>query len=162
MLLDTGHTLPALVLLYSATDVFASLLRTEAQADTNGGHFKKWTEDYLIKPSLPTITSEDLWGARCGLLHTHSPSSRDSRRGKARELTYYRARALTPDMRRALDHALKLEKGKGKIPLDVDLLCAAFENGVRLFLTDVQRDPELEKRAVYHCSRLFGVSTYVA
>lgn len=162
MLLDAGHTLPALVLLYSAIDVFASLQRPETQADTDGSHFKKWAEDYVIKASLPTVTSEDLWGARCGLLHTHSPSSRDSRRGKARELCYYRAHALTPDMQRALESARQLAQGKGKVPLDTDLLYSAFEDGVRRFLADVQRDPELEKRAVCHSSMLFGVLTYDA
>src|ERR1035437_6707455 len=152
MLLDARHTPPALVLLYSAIDVFASLLRPETQLDTDGGYFKKWAEDYIISPSLPNVASADLWGARSGLLHTHSPSSRDSRRGKARELTYYRAHAPTQDMQKALDSALKSEVAKGKLPVDVDVLSTAFENGVRRFLADVSRDPELEKRAVHHAS----------
>src|ERR1035437_952786 len=107
MLLDAGHTLPALVLLYSAIDVFASLVRPETEPDTNGGYFKKWAEDYMIGPSRLKIASDDLWGARCGLLHTHSPSSRDSRRGKARKLAYYRARALSPGMQQVLESTLK-------------------------------------------------------
>jgi hypothetical protein len=157
MLLDTKHTLPALVLLYSAIDVFASLTRPESEPDTNGGHFKKWTNDYLIGPSRLKVTSEDLWGARCGLLHTHSPSSRDSRQGKAHELAYYRTHAPTPDLQRMMETTLKVLQTKGKLPLDVDTLSAAFENGVRLFLSDIQRDPELEKRALHHCSKVFGV-----
>jgi hypothetical protein len=160
MLLDARHTLPALILLYSATDFFASLLRAETQPDTNRDHFKKWTEDYIIRPSLPAITSEDVWGARCGLLHAHSPSSRGSRQGKARELAYYLAHAPTPDMQRTLDSRLKLEQAKGKVTLDVDALYAAFENGVRRFLADIQRDPALERRAAHHSSRLFGVLSY--
>src|SRR2546430_100050 len=86
MLLDARHTLPALVLLYSAIDVFASLLRPETEPDTNGRHFKKWAEDYMIGPSGLAVGPEDLWGARCGLLHTHAPSSRVSRQGQAHEL----------------------------------------------------------------------------
>lgn len=161
ILLDAGHTVPALILLYSATDFFVSLLRPESQPDTNGSHFKKWAEDYMIEHSLPTITSEDLWGARCGLLHTHSPSSKVSRQGKAREIAYYRAQALSPNMQNASDSGLKQVKAKGKIPLNVDALYEAFENGLHRFLADVQRDPELEKRASYHSSRLFGVWKYV-
>jgi hypothetical protein len=161
MLLDAQHTLPALVLLYSAIDVFASLVRPEAEADTNGGHFKKWTEDYIIGPSRLTIAPEDLWGARCGLLHTHSPSSRDSRQAKARKLAYYRACTLTPDMQRMLESTLKLVQTRGELPVDVDDLYAAFEDGVRRFLADIQRDPELEKRAAHHSSKLFGVLNYV-
>jgi len=162
MLLDARHTIPALVLLYSAIDVFGSLARPETESDTNGGHFKKWAEDYMIRPSRLMIASKDLWGARCGLLHTHSPSSNVSRQGNACELHYYRAHIPTPDMQSALDSALKLVRTRGKLPVDVDVLYAAFEDGVRSFLADIQRDPELKKRAVHHCSKLFGVLNYVA
>lgn len=162
MLLDAGHTLPALVLLYSAIEVFASLVRPETEPDTNGGHFKKWAADYMIGPSRLTIASEDLWGARCGLLHTHSPSSRDSRQAKARELAYYRAQSPTPEMQRALESTLESLRTRGKLPVDVDILCCAFEDGVRRFLADIQCDPEFEKRAVHHSSKLFGVLKYVA
>jgi hypothetical protein len=157
LLLDAGHTLPALVLLYSAIDVFASLVRPETEPDTHGGHFKKWAQDYMIGSSRLTIASEDLWGARCGLLHTHSPLSRDSREAKARELAYYRARAPTPDMQQVLGSTLKSVRTRGELPVDVDVLYAAFQDGVRRFLADIQRDPELEKRAVHHSSKLFGV-----
>ena len=162
MLLDAGHTLPALVLLYSAIDVFASLVRPETEPDTNGGHFKKWAEDYMIGPSRLLIGSEDLWGARCGLLHTHGPSSRGSRQGKAREVAYYRARALTPDMQRDLESKLKSVWTRGQVPVDVDVLYGAFEDGVCRFFADVQRDPELEKRTIHHASKIFGVWNYVA
>ena len=100
MLLDTGHNSLALVLLYSGIDAFASLARPESELDTNGDYFKKWAEDYMIGPSQLSIGSEDLWGARCGLLHTHAASSKVSPQGKARQLHYYRARALTPECSR--------------------------------------------------------------
>ena len=163
ILLDAGHTRPALVLLYSGIDVSASLVRLETEPDTNRGHFKKWAEDYMIGPSQLTVGSEDLYGARCGLLHTHSPSSRDSRQAKARELFYYRARrALPPDMQRVLESKLKWVRARGQLPVDVEVLYAAFEDGVRRFLADIHRDPKLEKRAVHHASKLFGVLNYVA
>ena len=161
MLLDAKHTLPGLVLLYSAIDVFASLLRPETEPDTSGVHFKKWADDYLIGPSQLKIGSEDLWGARCGLLHTHSPSSRVSRQGQANELHYYRAHAPTSAMQRALDSALKSVRASGKLPVDVDFLYAAFENAVSRFLVDIERDPKLEKRALHHSAKLFGSWTYV-
>ncbi len=157
ILLDAQHTLPALVLLYSAIDVFASLARPETELDTNGRHFKKWAEDYMIGPSQLNITSEELWGARCGLLHTHSPFSKVSRQANVRRLSYYRVNAPTTAMSRALDSVLKREIAKGKLPVDADFLSAAFEDGVRRFLADIQHNSELEKRAVHHASKLFGV-----
>ena len=162
MLLDTKHTLPALVLLYSAIDVFASLLRPETEPDTSGVRFKKWAEGYMIGSSQLTMGAEDLWGGRCGLLHTHTPSSRVSRQGRAHELHYYRAHALTPEMQRALDSALQSVRASGKLPVDVDVLYAAFEDGVRRFLAAIERDQKLEKRALHHSSKLFGSWTYDA
>ena len=64
MLLDTKHTLPALILLYSGIDAFASLIRPENEPDTNGAYFKKWAEDYMVGPSRLEAGSEDLWGVR--------------------------------------------------------------------------------------------------
>jgi len=162
LLLDNRHTLPALILLFSAVDAFASLMRPETEDDTNGSHFEKWVENYMIGPSRLTITSDDLWGARCGLLHTHSPSSKHSRLTKAREIAYYREHEPTADMRRTLEFTLKSVRMRGKLPVNVDVLYGAFADGVRRFLADIHRDPGLEKRALHHSSKLFGVLNYVA
>ena len=161
MLLDTGHSLPALILLYSAIDAFASLLRPETKPDTTGDYFKKWTEDYMIGGSGLSIRSEDLWGARCGLLHTHGAASRLSREGKARQLHYYRAQALTPGMQQELESKLKALRAMGKLPVDIDALYAAFDQGVSRFLASIHRDTGLEKRIVHHSSSVFGSWRYV-
>ena len=50
---------------------------------------------------------------------------------------------------------------KGKLFVDVDSLNAAFEQGARCFLGDIQRDLQLEKRVLHHSSHLFGSWTYV-
>src|SRR2546427_307789 len=88
LLLDAGHTLPALIVLYTAVDIFGSLLRPETEPETAGKYFKKWVDDYMLGRSQVTFTAQDLWGARCGLLHTHTASSRLSREGTAREVHY--------------------------------------------------------------------------
>jgi hypothetical protein len=120
MLLDTNHTLPALILLYSGIDAFASLMRPETEPDTSGAYFKKWADDYMIGPSHLEIGSEDLWGARCGLLHTHAASSRVAREGKARPLHYYRAHSLTPEMRQDLESKLNALRAAGKLPVSTE------------------------------------------
>jgi len=157
MLLDNNHTLPSLILIYSAVDVFASLTRPENQPDTDGNHFKNWAQTYMIVPSSLPITAEDLWGARCGLLHTHTPSSKNSRHGKAREIAYYRARNPTAQMQRTLDATLKVVQAKGKLPLNADALYGSLEEGIGPFIADIERDPALEKRVFQHCSKIFGV-----
>jgi hypothetical protein len=160
ILLDAKHTVPALVLLYSAIDCFGSLVRPETEANTNSGHFKKWAEDYMIGPSRLLISSEDLWGARCGALHSNSPSSGESRQGRARQLAYYRDPSPNAETQRALEPMLNFVRTRGQVPVSVYVLYAALEDGVRRFLADIEHDPELEKRAAHHCSKLFGVLKY--
>jgi hypothetical protein len=165
LLLDARHTTPALIILYAAIDIFGALLRPETEIDTVGkaaGYFKKWVHDYLLGHPQLICTPEDLWGARCGLLHAHTPSSKDSREGKAREIAYYREYAPTPDMQREIESKRRSLSALGKVPVDVDILCCAFEQGVHRFLADVQRDPQLERRAFHHSAKLFGVWRYVA
>ncbi len=114
----------------------------------------------MIGPSQLSMASEDLWGARCGLLHTHGASSTVSRQGKARQLPYYRAPAPTQEMQQELESKLKSIRAMGKFPVDVDVLYAAFDQGVSRFLANIQRDSELEKRVLHHGSSLFGSWTY--
>jgi hypothetical protein len=159
LLLDAGHTLPALIMLYAAIDILGSLLRLEWEPDTKGEYFKKWVDDYMIADSRIAFTSEELWSARCGLLHTHTASSKLSRQGKARQLHYFQAHGapLPP----AMQHAMKDALAHGKLFVDVDALCTVFTNGAQLFLAALQSDAALENRVLHHSTHLFGVWTYV-
>lgn len=160
LLLDAKHTLPALVMLYAAIDILGSLLRPESEPDTKGEYFKKWADDYMIGHSQVAFTSEELWGARCGLLHTHTAASNLSRQGKARQLHYFRAcgAPLPP----VTQHATNAALAQGKLFVDVDALYDAFEQGTRQFLAVIQRDATLEKRVLHHSSHIFGAWRYVA
>ena len=159
LLLEAAHTLPALVMLYTAVDILGSLLRPESEPDTNGEYFKKWVEDYMIALSQVAFTSEELWAARCGLLHTHTASSRLSRQRKVRQLHYFRAKgaSLPP----AMQHAMSEASAHGKQFVDVDALCALFANAAQRFLVAFQSDAALEKRVLHHSTHLFGGWRYV-
>jgi len=108
----------------------------------------------MTADSKVAFTSEELWSARCGLLHTHTASSRLSRQGKARQLHYFRAHGAHPSP--ALQHAMKAALAEGKLFVDVDALYAAFVDGVRRFWAATHRDPELQRRVLHHSSSLFG------
>ncbi|MGA9779255.1 MAG: hypothetical protein ACLPRE_02330 [Limisphaerales bacterium] len=154
MLLDAGHIQPALIVLYTAIDIFASLRRLETETDTNGNYFKKWIDDYMIAGLQRPFSSEDLWGARCGLLHTHTASSKASRQSKAQQLHYYRADGIiSPDQQRAFDSMARIH---GKQFVDVDLLYADFIQGLRRFSADIQGNPKLAKRVFHHSATLFS------
>jgi hypothetical protein len=156
LLLDAGHTLPALIVLYTAVDIFGSLLRPETEPDTAGKYFKKWVDDYVLGHSQVASTAQDLWGARCGLLHTHTASSRLSREGAAREFHYYHG-SPPPGM----EQVLRSLEHKGKLFVDIAALNRAFSDGAHRFLEDIDRNPDLAKRVLHHSSHVFGIWTNV-
>jgi len=63
-------------------------------------------------------------------------------------------------MQRDLESKLNSLRAMGKLPVDVDVLYAAFEDGVRRFLADIQANPTLQKQAVHHSQKIFGTWTY--
>lgn len=50
--------------------------------------FIHWANRYIELPVRPSLTGEELYSARCGLLHTSGIESRRSRAGKCRMIGY--------------------------------------------------------------------------
>ena len=104
------------------------------------------------RPQCP-YTPEDIWGARCGLLHTHTASSKLSRQGKARQLHYYTANGpITPDVQRDFD----MQAIKGKIFVDVWVLYTDWLKAVGRFVDHISHDQELRDRVSHHSRTLLG------
>ncbi len=78
--------LPALMLIYSGIDILASLERRKGEGTK--ASFTRWVDEYLLKAVSLPCTSLELYAARCGILHTLTPESDLSRKGKAREVGY--------------------------------------------------------------------------
>jgi hypothetical protein len=85
----------SLVLIYSGFDTFDTFGLLAAQPgvpDATGETFKQWCEKYIL-PRIKSVegdvvTAVDLWGARCGMLHTSTPLSSKEREGKAHQIWY--------------------------------------------------------------------------
>ena len=76
----------SLILIYAWIDRMAWLSVKNDRA--TGGDFQKWVEEYLLKGSSLPCTAKDLWGARCGLLHTGSQEADLTRLGNAKKILY--------------------------------------------------------------------------
>ena len=128
-----------LVLLYAALDTLAWLASPDSEATGKG--FQDWTDRYLLPDSSLPCTSADLWGARCGVLHTHGAESRSSASGKARQIWYY-------GRDRSKQHIEEAMSGRADIVAvrTVDLI-EAFAKAAKRFSDDLGRDPELASRA---------------
>lgn len=74
--LANRRLLPCLILIYSSIDIVSSLEPGRA----TGSAFMAWTDKYLLKAISLPCTPSDLWGARCGILHTFSGESDMSKR----------------------------------------------------------------------------------
>ncbi|WP_133480196.1 hypothetical protein [Cognatilysobacter segetis] len=78
-----------LVIVYSTIDTFGLLNAPAGQTEASGDSFRAWAAKYLVPRATDPYTADDLWGARCGVLHTFSTDSRWAKQGKARQLQYY-------------------------------------------------------------------------
>lgn len=76
----------ALAAMFSSIDKMAWL--TTLDHESEGKDFKAWVDTYFISSRSLPYTANDLWAARCGLLHTGAAESRDYRKNNA-NLIYY-------------------------------------------------------------------------
>ena len=86
--MERAYAMPGLILLYSLVDTMAWLSLPEGVEDVKGTDFIGWIRTYGLERSIAPCTADELYGARCGLLHSFSPDSRRSRRGEIRPIYY--------------------------------------------------------------------------
>ena len=130
----------ALIVLYSAID-------TLAWADLpNGDVYQKdfiaWVDKYIKPESKFGCTADDLYGARCGLVHSSAAESRKSREGKANEIWY----ATSPASINVLQEYAKQVNESAKVVYFTDLL-EEFVNASQKFCDEIALD-EARQQAV--------------
>src|SRR4051794_28242930 len=101
--LNTGLVLPCVALIYSAIDQLACLDRAPEHKDVQRDDFIKWVDTYLLPGSGLNCSAIDLYGARCGVLHSQSPQSRLSRLGEAKQLCYARGHTTREEFQEFAD-----------------------------------------------------------
>ncbi|MDP2893013.1 MAG: hypothetical protein Q8N78_01435 [Sulfurimonas sp.] len=83
--LENKLQFPTLSLIYSTIDSLAWI----AYGDIGvGSGFKKWVDEYMFKEKKSNITPIDLYSARCAIIHTLTPNSRDSNKKQASVIAY--------------------------------------------------------------------------
>ena len=93
---ENNLVLPALILIFTGIDVLASLERREGEGTQKS--FVRWADTYLVPQGLPDCSGIDLYGARCGVLHSFAAESCLSRSGKAKPVHYAWGTADPKDM----------------------------------------------------------------
>jgi len=134
------HFSPSLVLVYSGIDFFASLSRPVSKPDVTRVDFINWVEKYMRCRDALGVTGNDLYAARCGMVHTYSPDSRLHREGSARRIMYTWG---SQEVHEA--NALVRKLGYSEVFLKIETLIATFLMGVGEFGKALEKDPKLEK-----------------
>ncbi len=78
----------AVILIYAGMDAMAFLDLPETQTEVQRKDFISWAEQYIRFPCKEQLTSADLYGARCSMLHAYGVVSRMSYAGKCRMVGY--------------------------------------------------------------------------
>src|SRR2546425_10624542 len=151
LVMERGYAMPGLILLYSLVDTMAWLSLPEGVEDVKGTDFIGWVRTYGLEQRVAPCTADDLYGARCGLLHSFSPDSRRSRRGEIRPIYYVWGGAG----RELLQGEIDKRGGSG-----IGLPIADFRNGIVTAIDSFRRqlvtDAKLSARVRRRASALFG------
>jgi len=139
-----------LSLMYVALDTAASLDGRLKREGTRQ-RFVKWVERYILCEGHLSCSALDLYGARCGLLHTYSPRSRLSSKGQVADI-WYTFHDQEADMLRDAVH----ECGpKQVVVLSLDSLTAAVSHGITSFISDLEEDEVMAQWAISQAKQTF-------
>jgi len=140
----------AVLLTYCALDAMAFLSMPAGKQKVVGPDFKNWVEKYMkTGPEQPyQYDKEDLYGARCGIVHTYGAESDLSRENKCKKIVY------KPN---CLKHFYVPAKHPDLVVLGVDLFIQDFYDAVDKFLADIEKDENLKKRVDARLPNLFHI-----
>jgi hypothetical protein len=131
---------PALILIYTAIDTVSWI----ASADENqpvGKRFQTWVDKWMLQKYPLPCTAEELYAARCGLLHTLTPYSNLSQKKGVRQIAYALGKAKQKD----LEDSIKILEYSGLVAIHVDDIFSSFRNGFVDFLEMLENDPAEKK-----------------
>jgi hypothetical protein len=116
----------AVILIYTGMDAMAYLDMPDRQDDVTRSDFIRWVDRYIRFDSSEPVTGEDLYGARCAMLHSYGVVSKLSRDNKCRMVAY---------MDKAIP-AVRFDESidKGLLMLSIAALKDAFFSAIDRFL----------------------------
>ena len=145
----SGHLLQALVVLYSAIDTLA--WASKKAGDVTQADFCRWVGDYMRPVENIGCTPEDLYGARCALLHSGGAESCLSRQGRATPIWYVTEKTTLPKVQKILQKT----RAPAKLVCTEDLL-ALFSLAATIFRKAVSQDAAWEARVAKRIGAWFG------
>jgi len=151
-LLKNELRVPGLLLLYAGIDIMASWNRSEAHAHVVRGDFVEWAERHLLYGTRLGCGPQDLYAARCGLLHFYTAESRASRQAEAKQIWYAWGTVRAQHLQTLINDA----EVPSAMALHVDDLCRSFRRGVKLFKRSLYNDPNKADLVYERAAKFFA------
>jgi hypothetical protein len=139
LLSEAGLHLPALMLIYSGIDSMAWLGRDSGKDQGSRQDFIGWARAYLLPGSKLKCSAEDLYGARCAILHSMVAESSMSRGGGAKLVWYSWGDHSAENLQSSID---KMENTSA-VAVHIPDLIQAVHHGFSRFFTAIEADPLL-------------------
>ena len=134
---------PALILIYSTIDILATLGRDTKHRHVKKDDFLQWVEKHLLPDSDLDCSAIDLYGARCGILHSYSPASNLSDLGSAKMLIH----VWGSDSEAEFLKPVEKTEPQNVLVIHVEKLFTALIEGIIKFRANFQDVELLEKRS---------------
>jgi len=134
-LVRAGRYTQTLVIIYSAIDTLA--WASLSSGDVTRHDFCRWVNRYIRPESELGCTADDLYAARCALVHSGSAESRMSREGQATEIWY----ATSPHSVHLVQTHAQQTKSAAKVLYFTNIVSAFVEAATR-FSDEISGDIE--------------------
>lgn len=145
--------LPSLILVYSCMDIMAWLGRSESHQDSTRSDFKDWVRTYLLPSSSLGCKVNDLYAARCSIIHSYTSESTLSREGQAKKIFYTSGLASSKVLQKGIDNSI--EKGNA-IVVHIDTLINALKTAIERFNEGLSKNSSLAT-LVYNRAKKFYI-----
>lgn len=129
-LFGNGSVIPGVMMIMCGIDILSNVVREEEESKPKD--FTEWVRRYLHIPGDDVLTPDDIWAARCALVHTYGLESRKVRSGDARRIIWLQ-NPLT-----AVGYAPSVDAGSVRV--DPFAFRDAFTRAVAEFLVAVSKD----------------------
>jgi hypothetical protein len=139
--LKHGRNRAALILIFSGIDAMASLEKNGEKNDV-GERFANWINEYMQFSEWPEAGLE-LYGARCGILHTYGPISNLFEKGQVRLIGY------TTGGGRDVTQSAEL------VLVSVDGLAFQFFRGIARYLEALVSEPTKRAKAAPRIQQMY-------
>lgn len=141
--------LPALVLMYAGIDAMAWVSMPDDRSEGQGQDYRRWVDQFLLPDSGLTCNADDLWAARCGVVHAQIMDSKHAQKNRARHFWYY----VGPQNR----YLIPMNEGNQKNPMTipVDHLVGAFKAGTARFFDAIEKDDALRHTTWARANRYY-------